>query len=71
MSTHIPPMKPMPKPGSDNYEQKLMEAQEFNSQRNLLIQSLMAQQNEKQATRSNMQKSGHDAMMAVITNFKN
>lgn len=68
--TYIPPMKEMPSPGSENYEHELMKAQEFNSQRNLLIQSLMAQQSEKQATRSNMQKSGHDAMMSVINNFK-
>ena len=70
MSNTIPPMKPMPKVGSENYEQELMKAQEHNAQRNLLIQAMMSEQSEKRATRSNMQKSGHDAMMAMINNFK-
>jgi len=60
----------MPKVGSKNYEEELMKAQEHNAQRNLLIQAMMSDQSEKRATRSNMQKTGHDAMMAIISNMK-
>ena len=67
---NIPSARPMPRVGSKNYEEELMKAQEHNAQRNLLIQAMMSDQSEKRATRSNMQKSAHDAMMSVINNFK-
>ena len=67
----IPPVTQLPTNTNDpNYANDLMAAQQLNANRTLLIQSMMSQQTEEQATRSNMQKSGHDALMAVISNFK-
>jgi len=67
----IPPRESLPTKTSDpNYAEKLDKVQERNANRMLLIQAKMAQSSEERATRSNMQKSGHDAMMSVINNFK-
>ncbi len=69
--SNIPPITQLPTNTSDpDYANKLLKAQDANANRTLMIQSLMSQQTEEQATRSNMEKSGHDAMMAVISNFK-
>lgn len=68
---NIPPITQLPTNTKDpDYANKLLEAQEANANRTLLIQSMMSQQTEEQASRSNMEKSGHDALMAVISNFK-
>ena len=68
---NIPARTPLPTDTkSPDYAEKLAQAQEANANRTLMIQTMMSQQTEEQATRSNMQKSGHDALMAVISNFK-
>lgn len=67
----IPSITPLPTDTkAPNYANDLLAAQDANANRTLLIQSMMSQQTEEQATRSNMEKSGHDALMAVISNFK-
>lgn len=49
---------------------KMLEYQQTMANYNLAIQTIQQTQNEEQATRSNMSKSRHDAMMAVVNNMK-
>lgn len=49
---------------------KMLEYQQAMANYNLAIQTIQQTQNEEQATRSNMSKSRHDAMMAVVNNMK-
>ena len=74
----LPPMPSMPPaPGSNatperkqQYDQDMLRYQEDMARYNRILQFLQQQQNEEQATRSNMAKSRHDAMMAIINNLK-
>ena len=74
----LPTMPGMPQaPGSNAtpqekqaYDQKMLQYQEDMARYNRTLQFLQQQQNEEQATRSNMSKSRHDAMMAIISNMK-
>ena len=52
------------------YDQDMLKYQEDMARYNRTLQFLQQQQNEEQATRSNMSKSRHDAMMAIISNMK-
>jgi len=75
MSFAIPPRPSIPEIGKggvnkDNYEAKMMEYQEAAAQRRLLIQTMQQDQTEEQATRTNLAKSRHDAMMSIVGNFK-
>lgn len=49
---------------------KMMEYQQAMANYNLAVQTIQQTQNEEQATRSNMAKSRHDAMMAIVNNMK-
>ncbi len=74
----LPTMPGMPQaPGSNaspeqkqQYDQQMLKYQEDMARYNRTLQFLQQQQNEEQATRSNMAKSRHDAMMAIISNMK-
>lgn len=74
----LPTMPGMPQaPGSNaspekkqQYDQDMLKYQEDMARYNRTLQFLQQQQNEEQATRSNMAKSRHDAMMAIISNMK-
>lgn len=74
----LPTMPTMPQvPGSDasseqkqQYDQDMLKYQEDMARYNRALQFLQQQQNEEQSTRSNMAKSRHDAMMAIISNMK-
>lgn len=74
----LPNMPSMPSaPGSNasaeqkqNYDQQMLKYQEDMARYNRTLQFMQQQQNEEQATRSNMAKSRHDAMMAIISNMK-
>jgi hypothetical protein len=78
MSAVLPTMPTMPNaPGSNasaeqkqQYDQNMLKYQEDMARYNRTLQFLQQQQNEEQATRSNMAKSRHDAMMAIISNMK-
>lgn len=75
MSVSIPPRPSVPEVGKngvtkDNYEAKMIDYQEEAGRRRLLIQTLQQDQSEEQATKTNMSKSRHDAMMAIVSNFK-
>lgn len=78
MSVQLPTMPSMPPTPPSNasagqkqeYDQKMLSYQEDMARYNRTLQFLQQQQNEEQATRSNMSKSRHDAMMAVISNLK-
>lgn len=50
--------------------QKMLEYQQAMANYNLAVQTIQQTQNEEQATRSNMSKSRHDAMMAIASNLK-
>jgi hypothetical protein len=74
----LPNMPSMPSaPGSNasagqkqEYDQAMLKYQEDMARYNRTLQFMQQQQNEEQATRSNMSKSRHDAMMAIISNMK-
>jgi hypothetical protein len=78
MSAVLPTMPTMPNaPGSNasadqkqQYDQNMLKYQEDMARYNRTLQFMQQQQNEEQATRSNMAKSRHDAMMAIISNMK-
>lgn len=71
MSNVIPPKGTMPtNPKADNYEAKMLEYKEDMAARNLAIQTLMEEQTQNQAMRTNLAKSSHDALMAIVQNFK-
>ncbi len=75
MSVSIPPRPAVPVMGQDgvnkdNYEAKMIDYQDAAAQRRLLIQTLQQDQTEEQATKTNMSKTRHDAMMAIVGNFK-
>lgn len=68
------PSKPEPaglykKDGSVDQEAMLAYQQKM-ADYNFALQTKQQMQNEEQATRTNMSKSSHDAMMAVINNMK-
>lgn len=50
--------------------QKMMEYQQAMANYNLAVQTIQQTQTEEQATKSNMSKSKHDAMMAIVNNMK-
>lgn len=71
MSNSIPEKGTMPSnPKDPNYESKMIEYKEQMAARNLAIQTLMEEQTQNQAMRTNLAKSSHEALMAVIQNFK-
>ena len=73
----LPPMPDMPTvPGSNAsssenkaYDQAMLKYQDDMARYNRSLQ-FKQQQNEEQATRSNMEKSRHDAMMGIVNNLK-
>jgi hypothetical protein len=74
----LPPMPEMPSvPGSNasatqnkEYDQAMLKYQDDMARYNRSLQFMQQQQNEEQATRSNMEKSRHDAMMGIVNNLK-
>lgn len=68
------PDKPQPvglTKGDGSVDQEAMLAyQQKMADYNFALQTKQQMQNEEQATRTNMSKSSHDAMMAVINNMK-
>ncbi len=68
------PTKPQPTglyKGDGSVDQEAMlKYQQQMADYNFVLQMKQQMQNEEQATRTNMAKSSHDAMMAVITNMK-
>lgn len=54
----------------DNYETKIADYQDAAAQRRLTIQARQQEMTEESTMRSQMLKSEHDAMMAIINNFK-
>ena len=71
----IPSMPPDPganaKPEETRaYDRAMLQYQEAMARYNRTLQFMQQQQNEEQATRSNMSKSRHDAMMAIVGNMK-
>lgn len=71
MSFAIPPKGTMPtNPKDENYERDMLAYKEQMAARNLAIQTLMEEQTQQQAMRTNLAKSSHDALMSIINNFK-
>lgn len=83
MPVSLPTMPTMPKdPGAGNpqdpafakkvreYDQAMLAYQDQMARYNRMMQNLQQQQNEEQATRSNMAKSRHEAMMSIVGNLK-
>lgn len=52
------------------YDRSMLQYQEAMARYNRTLQFMQQQQNEEQATRSNMTKSRHDAMMSIVSNLK-
>ena len=48
----------------------ILDAQQAQSERLFALQARQSMQTEESAAKTNMEKSRHDAMMAVISNFK-
>ena len=82
MSVHLPPMPTMPPihktTGNDKtdaannkkYDQALMQYQEAMARYNRVLQAMQQMHAEKTTKDTNMQKTGHDAMMAIANNMK-
>lgn len=77
MSNTVQP-KPMTidsaKPSIDNVDfndqKQAAQFQRDTAAYNLMVQTMMQTQTEESTTKSNMAKNRHDAMMAIISNFK-
>lgn len=75
MSIGIPSRPSIPEMGKngvnkDNYEAKILEYKEASATRNMAIQTMMEEQTQTQAMRTNLAKASHEALMAVVQNFK-
>ena len=72
MSISIPKLPDVPKPDSKGKydEGKMLEYQAAMANRTMVIQTLQHTQNQEEIAASNMEKSKHDAMMAIINNVK-
>lgn len=82
MSFELPPMPTMPPlpnmEGTDEqdaaankkYDQDLMKYQEAMARYNRVLQAAQQMHNEKTTKDTNMQKSNHDALMAIASNLK-
>ncbi len=53
-----------------NYESKMIDYQDAAAQRRLAIQAKQQEMTEESTMRTQMSKSQHEAMMAIIQNFK-
>jgi len=82
MSVNLPPMPTMPPipqtTGNDatdaannkKYDQQLMAYQEAMARYNRVLQAMQQMHAEKTTKDTNMQKTSHDAMMAIANNMK-
>ena len=75
MSVNLPPMPSIPRipPISGNnkkYDQQLMAYQEAMARYNRVLQAMQQMHAEKTTKDTNMQKTSHDAMMAIANNMK-
>lgn len=77
MAVNLPTKPVAPKPPSDmtdaaanqKFQKEMLEYQEASSMYNFILQSEQDRIKEESSTRSNMQKSQHDAMEAIIRNM--
>lgn len=71
MDFNVPNIGSMPTDtNSKTYEADMLKYKEASGKRQMAIQMMMEDLTQQQATRTNMMKSSHDALMAVIQNFK-
>ena len=82
MSVNLPPMPsipPIPPISGNNkkdaaanklYDQQLMQYQEAMARYNRVLQAMQQMHAEKTTKDTNMQKTSHDAMMAIANNMK-